>query len=70
MNEPPDIIGRSYELAEEAERKGEHEQAAGFTALGRMWYLIGKMRLGVALDADEQSEVNDFIAKHGPEQPT
>lgn len=65
-NEPPDVIGMSYDLAEAAYKQGKHAEAEGFESIGRMWYLIGKQKLGVPLDDDEKAEVAAFIAKHPP----
>lgn len=60
------VIGLAYKAAEEAERTGDAERAAGFESIGRMWYLIEKWKLGVELNDSEKGEVNEFVAKHGP----
>ncbi len=59
----PDIIELAYERAGEAEAAGNLDDAAFLEDTGRAWYLIKKRRIGVAFDADEQSEWNALMAK-------
>jgi len=65
-SEIDDVIDLAYQAAEQADRSGQREKAAGFESVGRMWYLIKKQQLGVNLDSDERTEIAAFIAKHNP----